>query len=1157
MSKEFLELSPIIDENKIKVYEDAFKYVLNNKEIKNIAISGIYGSGKSTICNSYFETQKEIDQDKIIYVALGSYDKDESKNNQNNENRIEKQIINQILFQVKSSKIPLSNYQIKETKHSKIILKTIFTSLFTLLVFLWLLFFINNKNYDIDKWQSITFISVMATSTFIFSFILMFLIFRNYQFKFSQIKFNKYLKMEDKNNLNNNETTLDKEMKELVYILKYSGVKVVIFEDLDRFDMIEIFTKLKELNFCLNKAKEEDKNKEKVKDTNKDTNKDKSENKDNENIVKFFYLIKDSLFSEPEERTKFFDFIIPVVPYVNSNNSFQKLEEFLNQVLNKEQILNQKFLWSISLYINDMRLLKNIVNEYKIYLKNIKNTDNNLLNWNNESLFAILLVKNFFPKEYDDLLKNRGIIFKTIKQISNSTKTIEHSYRNKIEDSKKEIRELELMIENDLFDILALNIDKNKITKILGNYYNGTLPKILKDWSNKENIKVDGETFDQFAEKMLSENNILKTQIDKEYKTKYEKIKELNSKIEKLNLKIKKLSILSFKEKIKEMDSKEINNILFDEYDKNYGLIRMLILENYINDNYFSYIGYFRQGELSKGDITFLKNLKENENNKPDESLDNINLIYDCLLNDDDYLRFNILNADLIKFTIKKKSFERISNLLKMVDEKKEVQNIFYDIVNSLDKEYIENFFVIIKNNLSDFIELIQKDKHFLNSFLIWVYSDITNSEIWDEYKILIENSSFVLENLNDLEFEKLVNNLKTLDVKFMSLKDLDINKNILKRIEANKLFELNLENLKYLLINLDENINFSYEKMISLIFDSDKFSSTQEYLDENGEDFIDEYISTIIEKKLSFNNNEKETIEILNSNISDELKNNYVYNNETLISDIEKIDSDDIKLELLKKYKISFNDSNLKYLQNKFNESELIMNYVNDNFYQEQDNTLQILKNNPSVIKLIINQKELDWFFFTQLSKLDYEFQIENLNKDLNADRIILLIENNKIKFNKENYLILQEKLDINSLIEWIKIPVNKEIFFQLINNENINVQNDINYFLFKIELLEYWLKDSKLNNISKTKIIICYFKYRKENNISEKTGLKKLIKEIKKIKELKEFVKIFDNKDFKMNLPNNNNKCEFIIFNSFVQLGLIIYENQHYSIIVNFRWW
>lgn len=1137
MSKEFLELSPVIDKDKIKAYKDTFEYVLNNKEIKNIAISGIYGSGKSTICNSYFETQTDINQDEIIYVALGNYDNNEQnnnqlKNNQNNENRIEKQIINQILFQVKSSKIPLSNYQIKETKHSKIILKTIFTSLFISLAFLWLLFFINNKNYDIDKWQSITFISVMSASTFIFSFILMFFIFRNYQFKFSRIKFNKYLEMKDKNNINNKETTLDKEMKELVYILKYSGVKVVIFEDLDRFDMIEIFTKLKELNFCLNKAK------------------------DDKNIVKFFYLIKDSLFNEPEERTKFFDFIIPIIPYVNSNNSFQKLEEFLNQVLNKEQILNQKFLWSISLYINDMRLLKNIINEYKIYLKNIKNTDNNLLNWNNESLFAILLVKNFFPKEYDDLLKNRGIIFKAINQISNSTKTIEHSYRNKIEDCKKKIKELELMIEKDQFDILALNIDKNRITKILGNYSGNNLPYFLRDWSDRDNVKIDGETFDQFAEKMLLENNICKTQIDKEYKTKYEKIKELNGKIEKLNLKIKKLSILSFKEKIKEMDSKEINNILFDESDKNYELIRMLILENYINDNYFSYIGYFRQGELSKDDITFLKNLKENENNKPDQSLDNINLIYDCLLNDDDYLRFNILNADLIKFTIKKKSFERISNLLKMIDEKEEVQNIFYDIVNSLDKEYIENFFVIIKNKLSNFIQLIQKDKHFLNSFLIWVYSDITNRKIWDEYKTLIENSSFILENLNDLEFEKLLNNLKTLDIKFMSLKDLDINKNILKRIEANKLFELNLENLKYLLINLlDENINFSYEKMISLIFDSEKFSSTQEYLDENGEDFIDEYISTIIKKELSFNNNEKETIEILNSNISDDLKNNYVYNNETLISDIKKIDSDDIKLELLKKYKISFNDSNLKYLQNKFDEPKLIMNYVNHNFYQEQDNTLQILKNNPSVIKLIINQKELDWFFFTQLSKLNYEFQIENLNKDLNADRIILLIENNKIKFNKENYLILQGKLDINSLIEWIKIPVNKEIFFQLINNENIDVQNDINYFLFKIELLEYWLKDSTLNDINKTKIIASYFEYGQENNISEKIGLKKLIKEIKKIKDLKEFAKIFNTQNFRFNAPFN--KCEYIMINLFEKFKLIDYINYGDWIEVNFKGW
>ena len=1032
MSKEFLELSPIIDENKIKVYEDAFKYVLNNKEIKNIAISGIYGSGKSTICNSYFETQKEIDQDKIIYVALGSYDKDESKNNQNNENRIEKQIINQILFQVKSSKIPLSNYQIKETKHSKIILKTIFTSLFTLLVFLWLLFFINNKNYDIDKWQSITFISVMATSTFIFSFILMFLIFRNYQFKFSQIKFNKYLKMEDKNNLNNNETTLDKEMKELVYILKYSGVKVVIFEDLDRFDMIEIFTKLKELNFCLNKAKEEDKNKVK--------------NKDNENIVKFFYLIKDSLFSEPEERTKFFDFIIPVVPYVNSNNSFEKLKELLKQVLGSDEAqgLSNEFLTNISLYINDMRLLKNIINEYKIYLNNIepKNKDN---------LFAIILIKNLFPKEYDDLLKDRGIIFKTINEISNK------NYSN-------------------------LNYEHNQ-------------------------------------------NAINET---------------------------------------------EINHLLPEE---NYGLIRMLILENYINENYFFYIGYFREGSLSTNDAIYLQNLKENKQNEPLFLFNNVNSIYDRL-KDSDYLRFNILNKNLIECTIDKSNHKRILNLFKMIKINPKQKNNFFNITNSLDKKYIETIFSIISDNVElnnygiinhiDILELIKQDKKFLKSFLIWILSESKSKETMKSFKELIQQNSFILSEFNDdLNRKNIIDSLKLLNVKFSNFKDSNLEKNILKEIEEKKLFELNLENLKYLLINLDENIDFSYEKMISLLYDSEMFLSTKEYLNENWENFLEKYIPEIIEMKLCFNNHERETIKILNSKINNDLKQNYILNNKTVINDISKVNDADLKIMLYKKLKVSFNDNNLESfikMDNVFpyiyDEYEFFFDWVNNSFSKDENNTFKILKNNKNItnnLYQILNSDELNNNLFIML------FDQSDLKpKDLSINRLEILIEKKKIKFNEENYLFLNEKRYIELLIKWIKIPENKELFFKFINQSKIQME-EISKELFSIELFDYWFDNQTLSDINKTKILCSYFKYQDENEFY-KIGIKKLQAQMKKIKDLVEFQKIFSYGAYKY--TDNKNECETIIIDCFHMFRLVTFyqdpnnPNNYGWVLNNSKW-
>ena len=54
------------------------------------------------------------------------------------------------------------------------------------------------------------------------------------------------------NQWDSDETALDRENKDLVYLLNSTASRIVVFEDLDRFENINIFNKLKELNFLLN-----------------------------------------------------------------------------------------------------------------------------------------------------------------------------------------------------------------------------------------------------------------------------------------------------------------------------------------------------------------------------------------------------------------------------------------------------------------------------------------------------------------------------------------------------------------------------------------------------------------------------------------------------------------------------------------------------------------------------------------------------------------------------------------------------------------------------------------------------------------------------------------------------------------------------------------
>ena len=116
-------------------------------------------------------------------------------------------------------------------------------------------------------------------------------------------------------------------------------------------------------------------------------------NKVNNRVIRFVYLLKDDTFIS-KDRTKFFDFIIPVIPVVDSSNSYNKLKERFqkNGILDQ---FDQNFLSDISLYIDEYRILKNICNEYLIYDSKL-----NVIDLDPNKLFAMIVYKNIFPKRF-------------------------------------------------------------------------------------------------------------------------------------------------------------------------------------------------------------------------------------------------------------------------------------------------------------------------------------------------------------------------------------------------------------------------------------------------------------------------------------------------------------------------------------------------------------------------------------------------------------------------------------------------------------------------------------------------------------------------------------------------------------------------------------
>jgi hypothetical protein len=441
-----------------------FSLNYNNKIIHNIAISGPYGAGKSSLWRTYKKSvlSKEIDgyelpkKDDIIDISLAKFEEGEKNkgksdnlssvtvnvsnsnindikneksekskiinaNNVNNnqdeekiEYEIEKAILQQMLFGVRKEKIPcLDSYKISEGN----VWKNIILSISIVFLFiLWIRYYfeevINLICYGLnEKFASLFYGVIIFLSIF-----LCVLLYRcivkagnihicNFTFKGLDVSFEQ-----------SSGSLINQNYSAIVYFFEKTKKRVVAFEDLDRFSSIKIFVKLRELNTILNNCPS-------LKDE-----------------IKFVYMVKDNLFTK-YERTKFFEIIIPVLPVVNmeacadfllnekkqQNEEKKKNEEKrnINGDFQKEPLKNEdyplinvddKLLRIVGGYINDLRIIYDCLNEFTIYRKQLEN-DLKSVNGIENKIFAMVVYKNYYPQDFEDLHRHRGYLYEICKII--------------------------------------------------------------------------------------------------------------------------------------------------------------------------------------------------------------------------------------------------------------------------------------------------------------------------------------------------------------------------------------------------------------------------------------------------------------------------------------------------------------------------------------------------------------------------------------------------------------------------------------------------------------------------------------------------------------------------------------------------------------------
>lgn len=429
-------LSPIDDFKRHKEYIIRLKNAIDQPNVFNIALTGSYGAGKSSILKTfkaYYPEYHYVNVSLASFVEVNLSDGDNTVKGKEDgfEEQLEYSILQQLFYHVKATNIPESRFgRIERISKKKRILMVLGILLFVV------------ANLCLFCQEQVTKYFLIPTevlkSSFLFGLSICVFILGICVILFQLILFIKKISIK---NLTLDKATLEFEEKknvsimnryldEILYLFQENKYNVVIFEDIDRFENTHIFTKLRELNLILNQSEEIGRR------------------------IVFLYALKDDIFANAEERTKFFDYIVPVIPFVNASNSGDLFRRKITGLRIPEVEVSSSFITDISAFVNDMRVLTNVVNEFDLY--------RNLLDkkLKKEKLLAMILYKNLYPTDFSLLHQNKGVVYESFLSAEKLRDEIQKDDRKRIDDIDSEIQAINEECLRNLNELYAVIIGK-------------------------------------------------------------------------------------------------------------------------------------------------------------------------------------------------------------------------------------------------------------------------------------------------------------------------------------------------------------------------------------------------------------------------------------------------------------------------------------------------------------------------------------------------------------------------------------------------------------------------------------------------------------------------------------------------------------------------
>lgn len=1045
--------TPVSQYEDYKIPVEILNNSINNNDEKNIAIIGPYGAGKSSVVNTYLNRYKK--SKFALKISLSSFEDSCQCDNEKNEKKIddekiEKAILQQFIYEKPYSKLKDTTItRIKDTSKSL----TTFRCLYVIVLFLSCFLLILNKTSFL--WKEIPSISIASiilscvAGCIVLGDIVIHLRLDKIIVKAnsSVLNFETELSKVENKNL----SLLNAFADEIIYSLKKSHYSIVVIEDLDRVATLNIYTKLRELNYLINNNVYFKKNK-----------------------VSFVYCLDDKLFNNPEERSKFFERIITIEPYLNYSNACKKVKDKLREL---SQYFDQNnvdtFANNMAPYIKSQRVLNNIFYDFEIQKVKDKyvNRDNKDYKdtQDNYELLALLIYKNLYPTDFSKVFRQQGVLYSIFnedkrKLIASKMKDLDSLINEKQKNIKNANQEYFKSVEE--LELFVLGIIRKYSISSSYSYSNEVKLQDIDDES--KSVYINGYSYSlKEINRTIAANNLgfdifsrlrnIKNQNNEEQDRIQNEIAQLS------NEKIRLYS-LTLKEFIEKYTIDEIlkENPHVDSF------LALCLSQNYINEN-FVYQLIVRIGNNTKRDLEFIQNVNVRKSTDYDCKLDDPIAVIQTLDENNFKLKY-ILNYSLLDYCLSTVNLEtsKTRALLSQLSDGSQSSNDFIIKYLSIYQGNLEILKHVGQENVSLFRDIFSPniDNNLKNSIADLIVSGadfkfdkINNMNLLTNYFDSTNNQNFL--NLKD---DITINNLVSLNVKFETINE-NLSNDYLRAIRDNNLYKCNLHNIKLILyktFKFKRDVIEDKTLLMDILSIKTLKSNFYEYVIGNIYELIEDMIkqgldgiylpSEFFELLLSQRNARKEQKLYLINHFSFELDRFYEFDkNETehLIKN-NKVKCD---LKILYEYWSRFSDLLPKMAEN-----------INSNFYKMYcyDVKTKTYKIDNSLIvepSALVSTKDFRLSLLNELISA-----AKRKHKNINVLQLLQYCQLESVDINEVNNICEIDEANMQKLIENKILIFNQQLCKVVLNNDKM-FSLFVNIYEVEISenINEPWIKENR----------------------------------------------------------------------------------------------